>query len=118
MKILDTIRDERLTLSFEVFPPKTDAAFTEVLQATEEIARLIRLRNLSGIIIVDFISMKDKEKEKNLLQKLREFVRNDPAGVTVVDVTSLGLVEITRKKRGAPLKEVFMTSGQNIPADR
>ena len=88
------------------------------LLAAEEIARLIRLRNLSGIIIVDFISMKDKEKEKNLLQKLREFVRNDPAGVTVVDVTSLGLVEITRKKRRAPLKEVFMTSGQNIPADR
>ena len=40
MRILDTIRDERLTLSFEVFPPKTDAAFEEVLQATEEIAAL------------------------------------------------------------------------------
>ncbi len=40
MKILDTIRDERLSMSFEVFPPKTDAAFEEVLQATEEIAAL------------------------------------------------------------------------------
>ena len=40
MNILETIRDERLTLSFEVFPPKTDAAFEEVLQATEEIAAL------------------------------------------------------------------------------
>jgi len=40
MKIVDTIRDERLTLSFEVFPPKTDAAFEEVLGATEEIAAL------------------------------------------------------------------------------
>ena len=40
MKILETIRDERLTLSFEVFPPKTDAAFEEVLQATETIAAL------------------------------------------------------------------------------
>ena len=40
MKILDTIRDERLSMSFEVFPPKTDAAFEEVLQATEAIARL------------------------------------------------------------------------------
>ena len=38
MKILDTIRDERLSMSFEVFPPKTDAAFEEVLQATEAIA--------------------------------------------------------------------------------
>ena len=77
------------------------------LLAAAEIARLIRLRNLSGIIIVDFISMKDKEKERLLLQKLRESVRNDPAGVTVVDVTSLGLVEITRKKRGAPLAEIL-----------
>ena len=40
MKILDTIRDERLSMSFEVFPPKTDAAFEEVLQATEEITAL------------------------------------------------------------------------------
>ena len=40
MTILETVRDERLTLSFEVFPPKTDAAFEEVLQATEEIAAL------------------------------------------------------------------------------
>ena len=40
MKILETIRDERLSMSFEVFPPKTDAAFAEVLQATEEIAAL------------------------------------------------------------------------------
>jgi len=77
------------------------------LLAAAEIARLIRLRNLSGIIIVDFISMKDKENERQLLQKLREFVRNDPAGVTIVDVTPLGLVEITRKKRGAPLAEVL-----------
>ena len=40
MKILDTIRDERLSMSFEVFPPKTDAAFDDVLAATEEIAKL------------------------------------------------------------------------------
>ena len=40
MKILDTIRDERLSMSFEVFPPKTDAVFEEVLHATEEIAAL------------------------------------------------------------------------------
>ena len=40
MKILDTIRDEKLSMSFEVFPPKTDAAFEEVLQATEAIAAL------------------------------------------------------------------------------
>ena len=40
MKILDTIRDERLSMSFEVFPPKTDAVFEEVLEATEEIAAL------------------------------------------------------------------------------
>ena len=40
MRILDTIRDEKLSMSFEVFPPKTDAAFEEVLQATEAIAGL------------------------------------------------------------------------------
>ena len=84
-----------------------EKAFNVNLLAAETIARLIRLRNLSGIIIVDFISMKDKEKERLLLQKLREFVRNDPAGVNIVDVTALGLVEITRKKRGAPLTEIL-----------
>ena len=60
MRILDTIRDERLTLSFEVFPPKTDAAFEEVLQATEEIAALKPSFISCGVIVTS----KDQEKQR------------------------------------------------------
>ena len=52
MRLTDVIRSEELTLSFEVFPPKTDAAFEEVLSATEEIARLNRARLESAAALV------------------------------------------------------------------
>lgn len=76
-------------------------------EAAEEIALQLRLRNLSGIILVDFINMDSKEKEEQLLHFLRELVRRDKIKTLVVDITPLGLVEITRKKRHKPLREQF-----------
>ena len=67
-------------------------------EAALEIARQLRLRNLSGIILVDFISMEKKEDEKELLQLLSAELKKDPVKTAVVDMTPLGLVEITRKK--------------------
>lgn len=75
------------------------------LEAAGEIARQLRLRNLSGIIIVDFINLATLDQEEELLQSLRELVKDDPVTVRVVDMTKLGLVEITRKKVSPSLRE-------------
>ncbi len=75
------------------------------LEAADEIARQIRLRNLSGIIIVDFIDMKSEENNEMLLKNLRASVRNDSVPVQVVDMTRLHLVELTRKKVRKSLAE-------------
>ena len=67
----------------------------------------MRLRNLSGIIIIDFINMKQKEQETELLNYLRNLTAADPVPTNVVDMTPLGLVELTRKKVNMSLKEQF-----------
>ena len=74
-------------------------------EAAEEIALQLRLRNLSGIILVDFINMKDKKSGEELLEYLRNLVRDHKIKTSVVDITPLGLVEITRKKQSRPLAE-------------
>ncbi|MDO4332116.1 MAG: ribonuclease E/G [Eubacteriales bacterium] len=74
-------------------------------EAAKEVARQLRLRNLSGIILVDFINMKKREEKQQLLSLLREACGRDPVPVTVVDMTALGLVEITRRKVSRPLAE-------------
>lgn len=75
------------------------------LEAAKEIAKQIRLRNLSGIIIIDFIDMKSKDDEENLMNELEKYLRKDPIKTTLVSMTALGLVEITRKKIRRPLYE-------------
>ena len=80
------------------------------LEAAQMIARHLRLRNLSGIVIVDFINMESKEKQEELLELLRSLVRTDKQKTVVVDMTPLGLVEITRKKANKPLREQFVVS--------
>lgn len=67
-------------------------------EAAVEVALQLRLRNLSGIIIVDFINMKRLEEQKALLNAMTEIVKEDNTLTTVVDITPLGLVEITRQK--------------------
>ncbi len=75
------------------------------LEAAEEVAFQLRLRNLSGIIIVDFINMKSPSDNAQLLHVLKSLVKHDKVKTTVVDMTPLGLVEITRKKISKPLRE-------------
>ncbi len=76
------------------------------LEAAEEIAHQIRIRNLSGIIIVDFINMIPKEYKDFLLKAFEQFVSEDPIKTTIVEMTKLNLVEITRKKARRPLYEL------------
>ena len=77
----------------------------------EEAARAcmqqIRLRNLSGMILIDFINMEKEAYNERLLQLLRELATEDRVPVTVVDMTGLKLVELTRKKVKKPLHEIF-----------
>lgn len=78
-------------------------------EAAEEIALQLRLRNLSGIILIDFINMDSKEEEEQLLTHLKQQVNKDRIKTLVVDMTPLGLVEVTRKKTHKPLREQFLT---------
>ena len=75
------------------------------LEAAQEVCRQLRLRNISGIVIVDFINMKDPEHLKALMDVLREEAAKDSVQTTVVDRTSLHLVEMTRKKVHRSLAE-------------
>lgn len=75
------------------------------LEAAAEIANQLRLRNISGIIIIDFIDMDSAEDKEQLLMAMRSFVRSDPVKTEVVDLTRLGLMELTRKKIRRPLLE-------------
>ena len=75
------------------------------LEAAKETARQIRLRNLSGIILTDFINQDEEKNEETLLKEFRYFLAKDPIQTTLVDITALGLAEVTRKKVRKPLHE-------------
>ena len=76
-------------------------------EAADEIARQLRLRNLSGMILIDFIDMEDDEHKKQLLRHLSGLLAKDRIQAKVIDMTALGLVEVTRKKIRKPLHEQF-----------
>ncbi len=88
------------------------------IEAAKEISRQLRLRNLSGIIMVDFIDMKRQEDKELLMESLREFVRLDPVKTNVVDMTPLNLVEITRKKEKKPLWEQLAQTAEKTNIKR
>lgn len=75
------------------------------LEAAKEIARQMRLRNLTGIILIDFINLSKKEDQEELLHELRKLVKDDYVPTTVVDITGLHIVEMTRKKEKQTLAE-------------
>ena len=75
------------------------------LEAAREIAWQLRLRNLSGIILIDFINLEKEEDKKELLQNLQGYLKQDPVKGTVVDMTPLNIVEVTRKKVRKSLQE-------------
>ena len=77
------------------------------LEAAKEIARQIQLRNLSGIIIVDFINMHSDAYKTMLLDYLKTQLQFDPVKTNIVEMTKLNLVEITRKKIRKPLYELL-----------
>lgn len=85
-------------------------------EAADEIMRQLRLRNLSGIIVADFINLREQELQEALMARLRALAEADPVRTEIIDLTGLHLVEITRKKAGKPLKDLLPEG--KIPVDR
>ncbi len=75
-----------------------ETAFRTNLEAAQAAARQLRLRNLGGIIIIDFIDMHDDEHKRQVLRTLEKALARDHAKTTVYDMSPLGLVEMTRKR--------------------
>lgn len=84
--------------------------FETNMEAAEEIARLLRLRDIGGMIIVDFIDMVDEKHRRQVMEKLEHCMKKDRTKTQVVGWTKLGLLEITRKKVRANLDELFTES--------
>ncbi len=78
------------------------------LEAAKEIARQIRLRSLSGMILIDFINLKSEEEEEKLIACLKEEIKKDPLPCDFIDITGLGIVELTRKRVNRSLREILM----------
>ncbi len=78
------------------------------LEAVEEIAKQLRLRNIGGIIIIDFIDMKSKKDEKQIIDALNKALEKDKVQTEVFGMTRLGLVEMARKKVGSRLSEKLL----------
>ncbi len=84
-----------------------ETIFNTNIEATQSIARQLRLRNLGGIIIIDFIDMKNKEHRKRVLHSLEAALSKDNVKFNVHDFSPLGLVEMTRKRTRESLEHIL-----------
>ncbi|MFZ9270415.1 MAG: Rne/Rng family ribonuclease [Prochlorococcaceae cyanobacterium] len=76
-------------------------------EAAVEIARQLKLRNIGGVVIVDFIDMDSRRDQLQLLEHFTQAVRHDAARPQIASITELGLVELTRKRQGQNIYELF-----------
>ena len=84
-----------------------ETIFKTNLESAQAIVRQLRLRNLGGIIIIDFIDMSDAEHKRQVLRTLEKYLDKDHAKTNVCDVSSLGLVEMTRKRTRDSLEHIL-----------
>ncbi|HEY5666751.1 MAG TPA: ribonuclease G [Gammaproteobacteria bacterium] len=84
-----------------------ETIFRTNLEAAVSIARQLRLRNLGGIIIIDFIDMQEEEHRRQVLQALEGRLQHDYARTQIMDVSPLGLVEMTRKRNRESLEHLL-----------
>jgi ribonuclease E len=82
-----------------------ETVFHNNVEAAEEIARQLRLRDIGGIIVIDFVDMESKENREKTIQVFRESLARDKTRTQVFDISELGLVEMTRKRIGEGLLE-------------
>lgn len=86
-----------------------DTVLKTNVEAAREIAKQLRLRDIGGIIIIDFIDMHEKQHEEVVLESLKNSLKKDRTKSNVLGITHLGLVEMTRKKVRQRVENVFMT---------
>jgi len=84
-----------------------ETIFKTNMEAAAVIARQLRLRNLGGMVVIDFIDMHDKEHQRQVLRTLEKFMEKDRAKTSITGVSELGLVEMTRKRSRESLAQVI-----------
>jgi ribonuclease G len=87
-----------------------ETIFKTNLEATQAIIRNLRLRNLGGIIIVDFIDMQNEEHKRQVIRALEKHIERDNANCHISEISSLGLVQMTRKRTRESLEHVLCES--------
>ncbi len=93
MHVIDVNSGHKMTNS------KMDTSVLDVnLESAKEIARQLRLRDIGGLIIVDFIDMKNPEHKRELVRKMRDFMKHDRAQHTILPLSKFGLMQITRQR--------------------
>ena len=100
-----------------------ETVFRNNLEAAEEVARQLRLRDIGGIIVIDFIDMEIKKNRDEVVRVFREALARDKTRTQVFDISELGLVEMTRKRIGEGLLESMsstcpMCDGRGIVIDK
>ena len=80
------------------------------LEAAEEIARQLRIRNIGGLIICDFIDMRSRKNQRRVLEKLNECMKDDSAKCTILGMSEFGLVEMTRQRSRESLSQTIYTN--------
>lgn len=80
------------------------------IEAAEEIARQLRLRNIGGLVICDFIDMRAKKNQRRVLDRLKEAMKEDSAKCTILGMSEFGLVEMTRQRSRESLMQTLFTN--------
>ncbi|MBM3201016.1 MAG: ribonuclease E/G [Chlamydiae bacterium] len=79
------------------------------MEAAEEIARQLRIRNIGGLVICDFIDMRSRKNQRRVLDRLKEAMKDDSAKCTILGMSEFGLVEMTRQRSRESLTQTFFT---------
>jgi ribonuclease E len=87
-----------------------DTAYKTNLEAAEEIGRQLRLRDLAGLIVIDFIDMEDSRNDRNVEKKLRDCIKNDRARIQIGKISQFGLLEMSRQRLRAGV-----VAGSTVP---
>ncbi len=95
------------TGSFSGGHDQEETVFVTNMEAAEEVARQLRLRDLGGIIVIDFIDMESAEHREALMERLKEALKRDRARTRVLPVSEFGLVEMTRERARPSLLEMY-----------
>lgn len=104
MTIIDVNTGKNIQKDYEKMVLKTN------LEAIKECAKQIRLRNLSGIIMIDLIDMKNQDDKNTIFMEMKKLAKEDRQPITIYPINELGILQLTRKKSLKPLSEVIMNT--------